>query len=91
MEMRLTPELLQFLVEQGYKWSLSKTDFIDLSEARVKITLTPVIDKPVLSRLPMGWDTYFLNNAEPRIMAKGIDDTDIYVVISNDLIEKYNS
>jgi hypothetical protein len=82
MKTCLTPFLLDFMVDQGYQYLLSKTENINRPEASVQITLTPVIQRPQLRRLPRDFDTYFRLTKEPRIMANGIDDTRILVSLS---------
>lgn len=82
MKTALTPFLLKFLVDQGYQYLLSRTENINHPDASVQITLTPVLTRPQLRRLPRDFDTYFNLNKEPRIMAEGVDDTLILVQLS---------
>lgn len=88
MKTTLTPFLLRFLAEQGYNYLLSRTENINEPDASVRITLTPVISRPQLRRLPRDFDTYFKLSKEPRIMANGVDDTQILVKLNADDVAK---
>lgn len=79
MKTLLTPHLLGFLIERGYTYCLAKTQSISKLNASVRITLTPVKFRPVLEKLPFGYDTYYKITREPMQMACGIDDTEIYM------------
>lgn len=82
MKTALTPFLLKFLIEEGYQYLLSKTENINEPDASVQITLTPVIARPQVRRLPRDFDTYFKLTREPQMMANGVDDTRILVKLS---------
>ncbi len=79
MKVQLTPAILDYLIEQGYRYCLSNTQSIDKGSTDVTITLTPVVRRPRLETLPVGYDTYFNISEEPRQMAFGIDETEILV------------
>ncbi|MBB6107598.1 hypothetical protein [Mucilaginibacter lappiensis] len=87
MRSLLTPKLLQFLINQGYRYCLSKTTCIFGPDANVCIILTPVKYIPVLRRLPEKYDTYFKITEEPVQMADGIDETLIIVDLSTVKVE----
>lgn len=78
----LTTELLESLINQGYRFCLSRTTTILGEDADVCITLLPVKHTPLLRNLPKKFDTFFKINEEPRIMATGIDETIILVDLS---------
>lgn len=98
MKTTLTPFLLKFLFERGYQYLLSKTENVNQPGASVQITLTPVVQRPQLRRLPRDFDTYFRLTREPKIMANGIDDTLIVVwlchedvvILKQTLLNQYN-
>lgn len=79
MKTKLTSQILDFLVKEGYNYCLSQTQTIGKRRVSVEITLTPVRKKPVLEKLPPGFDTYFNINEEPRQMVLGVDETRFYV------------
>jgi hypothetical protein len=79
MKTILTPHLLGFLIERGYTYCLARTQ-TDYNGS-VKISLTPVKEKPVLDTLPNDFDTYYKITREPMQMACGIEDTQIYVSV----------
>ena len=78
----LTTELLESLINQGYRFCLSRTTTILGEDADVCITLLPVKRAPLLKNLPQKFDTFFKISEEPRLMATGIDETIILVDLS---------
>jgi hypothetical protein len=83
MKAILTRSVIRFLVLQGYKYCLSKTESIKKNDASVCITLTPIKSRPATRFLPQGYDTYFSIMHEPLQMADGIDDTEILVNLND--------
>ena len=79
MKVQLTPPILDYLIEQGYTYCLSRTQSINKGSTDVTITLTPVTGRPRLETLPSGYDTYFNITQEPKQMAQGVDETEILV------------
>lgn len=83
MKIQLTPSILDYLIEQGYKYCLSNTQSIDKGNTDVTITLTPVTWRPRLETMPLEYDTYFNITQEPRQMAWGVDETEILVDLND--------
>lgn len=83
MKLHLTLDILNFLVNEGYKYCLSATKVVGKKNPIVQIYLTPVVKKPLLRKLPSGFDTYFSLNREPWQMAAGIDSGTKVMVILN--------
>lgn len=81
MKVQLTPPILDYLIEQGYKYCLSNTQSVDKGSTDVTITLTPVTGRPRLETLPIGYDTYFNITKEPKQMSLGVDETEILIDI----------
>ncbi|QJD96688.1 hypothetical protein HH214_12795 [Mucilaginibacter robiniae] len=81
MSTLLTPILLNFLITQGYSFCLSKTQCVEAHDFETLITLKPVKYRPATRHLPLGFDTYFSLNQEPRQMAEGLMDTLVMVDI----------
>lgn len=79
MQKILTPDLLESLIAQGYRYCLSRTTCIVGDDADTCITLTPVKYAPALKRLPLKYDTYFKIGDEPRQMSMGVNETIILV------------
>ncbi|MDF3076218.1 MAG: hypothetical protein K0S09_107 [Sphingobacteriaceae bacterium] len=77
MEATLTPQLLGELIEKGYKYTAAQTH--NLSNGTIKILLKPLREKPQLTLLPAGFDTYYRITREPLQMACGVDGTSIMV------------
>lgn len=71
------------MISLGYRYFLSRTTIIQGEDADICITLVPVKKIPVLKKLPDNFDTFFSIGAEPRQMAKGVDETIILVDFSN--------
>jgi hypothetical protein len=90
MKVILTRSVIRFLVLQGYRYCLSKTESIKKHDASVCITLTPIRSRPATRFLPQGYDTYFGIMHEPLQMADGIDDTEILVNLNDYDLKKYN-
>ncbi|MDN3550212.1 hypothetical protein [Mucilaginibacter aquaedulcis] len=82
MQKILTIELLDILINQGYRYCLSRTTTIVGEDADICIMLMPVKRRPLLKTLPQKFDTYFRIDAEPLQMAKGVDETIILVDLS---------
>ena len=89
MKAILTRSVIRFLVLQGYRYCLSKTESIQKDNASVCITLTPLRSRPTTRFLPQGYDTYFSIMNEPLQMANGIDDTEILVNLNDYDLKKY--
>lgn len=89
MKTLLTPSLLHFLIGQGYRYCLSKTSEINRHDAHVSITLSPVRDRPSLKLLPENFDTYFSIRRESARMARGIDDTLVFVKVPTIILLSY--
>jgi hypothetical protein len=90
MQAILTPAILDYLIEQGYRYCLSKTQGINGEGTSVIITLTPVVHRPRLEKLPIDYDTYFNIQREPRQMACGIDETEIFVELNETMRLQYH-
>lgn len=89
MKAILTRSVVRFLVLQGYKYCLSKTETIQKNSASVSITLTPIRSRPATRFLPQGYDTYFSIMHEPLQMADGIDDTEVLVNLNDYDLKNY--
>ena len=74
MDIVLSPQLLQFLILQGYRYCLSKNSR-KLSDdlGVICIILRPVRLPPMSIRLPDDYDEYYMISEEPRRLANGID------------------
>jgi len=77
MEAPLSPQLLGELIEKGYKYAAAQT--INLDEGKIRIMLKPLREKPMLSSLPAGFDTYYRITGEPLQMVCGVEDTNVVV------------
>ncbi len=89
MKITLTPPLLEFLLDQGYRYCFSKTTQLSYSQAQVCITLTPIKEKPSLRTLPVDADTFFALRREPVWMARGIDETIVLVKMPTAVLLPY--
>lgn len=89
MQKILTIELLDTLINQGYRYCLSRTTTIVGEDADICITLMPVKHRPLLKTLPENFDTYFRIDAEPLQMAMGVEEAIILVDLSE--INTYNA
>lgn len=78
MKTILTPQLLGFLIEQGYTHCFSHTEYNEADQTCI-ITLTPVKAKPELQLMPEDFDTFYKITREPLQMTFGIDDTKVYL------------
>ncbi|MDF3078275.1 MAG: hypothetical protein K0S09_2164 [Sphingobacteriaceae bacterium] len=89
MKTALTPFLVKFLLDREYQYLLSKTQNVSQPGIDVQITLTPVVARPQLRRLPRCFDTYIrLGSKEAGIMANGIDGTLIVVSLCPEDVSK---
>ena len=73
----MNQQLLGELIEKGYKYTAAKTQNLD--DSTVKIILRPLKNKPQLTSLPLGFDTYYRITSEPLQMACGVDGTLVVV------------
>ena len=78
MKTILTPQLLGFLIEQGYTHCFSHTEYNE-NDHTCTITLTPVKTKPELELMAEDFDTFYKITKEPMQMTCGIDDTKVYL------------
>ena len=78
MKTILTPQLLGFLIEQGYTHCFSHTE-LNEAENTCIITLTPVKAKPELELMAEDFDTFYRITREPMQMTCGIDNTKVYL------------
>lgn len=62
----LTPMLLGYLIRQGYKYCLAKSE---IKDDEIAVMLTPTKRKPVLSFMHRNYDYYCTITAEPLHMA----------------------
>ncbi|GGH16957.1 PAS domain-containing protein [Mucilaginibacter phyllosphaerae] len=76
MKIPFTPQLLGDLIEKGYTYVLANTTS---TEENAHITLKPVREKPKLSGLPDGFDTFYKITREPMQLACGVDGVTIEV------------
>lgn len=86
MKIPFTPQLLGDLIEKGYTYMLANTT--SGASAETAITLKAVRQKPSLTNLPEGYETYYRITREPMIMAAGVSETVImieYDTISEDI------
>jgi hypothetical protein len=81
MKLLLTPDLLKFLSNEGYKYCFSKTEELTGKATDCCITLTPIRWRPYIKRLPLKYDTFFSINDEPVQLADGLDDTLVMVSV----------
>ncbi|MDB5009322.1 MAG: hypothetical protein JWR67_2711 [Mucilaginibacter sp.] len=88
MKIEITRSLLNFLIDRGYNYCLSRTVCIENYNADISITLTPVKYKPLLKKLPLAYDTFFAIKEEPMQMAEGIDETIIWVDLDEDMVKE---
>ena len=70
MKIPFTPQLLGDLIEKGYTYVLANTTEIASSEV---IVLKPVRKKPMLKKLPLGFETFYKITREPMQLACGVD------------------
>ena len=78
MKTILTPQLLGFLIEQGYTHCFSHTEYNEADQTCI-ITLTPVKAKPNLELMAEDYDTFYKITREPLQMTHGIDSTKVYL------------
>lgn len=72
MKIPFTPQLLGDLIEKGYTYMLANINADQLTD--MTIVLKPVREKPDLSRLPAGYETFYKITREPMQLAcNGID------------------
>jgi PAS domain S-box-containing protein len=72
MKVPFTPQLLGDLIEKGYTYMLANVNADQLTD--MTIVLKPVREKPDLSRLPAGYETFYKITREPMQLAcNGID------------------
>lgn len=72
MKIPFTPQLLGDLIEKGYTYMLANINADQLTD--MAIVLKPVREKPDLSRLPAGYETFYKITREPMQLAcNGID------------------
>ena len=72
MKIPFTPQLLGDLIEKGYTYMLANINADQPTE--MTIVLKPVREKPDLSRLPAGYETFYKITREPMQLAcNGID------------------
>jgi len=90
MKAFLTPSVIRFLVINGYRYCLSKTDETSQSHAAVRITLTPVKNRPSVYHLTQGYDTCFSIMHEPLQMARGIHNTEVLINLEDHDLKGYN-
>lgn len=79
MRTLLTPNLLGFLIERGYKYCLAQIQINKKPDTITIVTLTPVKVDPKLEGVPQGYDSYFKITREPMQMAFGVINTEIYL------------
>ncbi|GAA4326435.1 hypothetical protein GCM10023149_29250 [Mucilaginibacter gynuensis] len=89
MRILLTPDLLDFLIRQGYRYCLCKTYPPDREKVRRSIVLTPLTQRA----WPAGWlmdhDALFDLRREPARMAEGIDDFLVFVNVPGFILLAY--
>jgi PAS domain S-box-containing protein len=78
MRVPLTPELLGDLIEKGYTYLLVDINS-QLTDEAVTITMVPVKQKPSLSNLPNGYETFYKITREPMQLACGVDNSNIFI------------
>jgi PAS domain S-box-containing protein len=72
MKISFTPQLLGDLIEKGYTYMLANINADQLTD--MTIVLKPVREKPDLSHLPTGYETFYKITREPMQLAcNGID------------------
>ncbi|MFA6086071.1 PAS domain-containing protein [Mucilaginibacter sp.] len=77
MKIPFTPQLLGDLIEKGYTYMLANTNTDGSAEST--IILKPVREKPDLSNLPQGYETFYKITREPMQLACADADTIIMV------------
>jgi hypothetical protein len=78
MKTILTPQLLEFLIEQGYTHCFSHSEYDKVNQTRI-VTLTPVKAKPDLELMAEDFDTFYKITGEPLQMTLGLEGTKIYL------------
>ncbi|QQL49423.1 hypothetical protein [Mucilaginibacter ginkgonis] len=89
MKILLSPQLLRFLLNYGFRFCLSKTSKYSKKSSKITILLKPVFTRPDIHNLPDGYDTYFNIVVEPAQMAYGIDGTTVLVKLDGETFLAY--
>lgn len=79
MRTLLTPNLLGFLIEKGYKYCLAQIQVDNDPDTITIVTLTPVKYNPRLEGMTQEYDSYFKITREPMQMALGVTNAEIYI------------
>ena len=77
MKIPFTPQLLGDLIEKGYDWVLASTLADDATDTT--IILKPVRQKPSLTHLPDGYETFYRITREPMDLACKVSETIVMV------------
>jgi PAS domain S-box-containing protein len=72
MKIPFTPQLLGDLIEKGYTYVLASSAASEASADINNIILVPVREKPKLTQLPDGYETFYKITREPMQMVVGI-------------------
>ena len=88
MKIILTPHLLEFLISEGYRYFLSKTEIRNYSNQLFTISLIPVKEKPVLNRYTLIYKAYFNLNQRLWQLALGVYNAKVWVVLNHKDVSK---
>ncbi len=89
MNVVLTPELIGFLIKQGYKYCLLKT--YEHAKAAINLTLilTPLRDKPCQHQLRTDDEAVLAIEREPAWLSEGAEDTLVMMKLDKDTLLAY--
>ncbi|MFD0793135.1 PAS domain-containing protein [Mucilaginibacter litoreus] len=73
MRIPFTPQLLGDLIEKGYTYMLASSKSDEQNAETTHIILLPVREKPRLTDLPEGFETFYKITREPLQLACGIE------------------
>ncbi len=73
MEILLTPQILGTLIDQGYIYALARSELYAGGDSET-VHLSPLKEKPKLSELPNGYQTFYKLTHEPlQMLASGVN------------------
>lgn len=87
----LTPQLLRFLIAEGYQFCLLKALDAKSKGKNPYLMLTPATVNDPEALLSEKCDTFFAIRAEPVLLAEGYTHMPVLVNISRQAMHKYKS
>lgn len=85
MEIKLTPQILGTLIDQGYTYAFAKSEFYTDDDKFETIHLCPLKEKPESPELPEGYQTFYKLTHEPLEMLSSAVNTRLLVDLESPL------